>query len=139
MKELATTPPGHDVILFDGHCRLCLGAAKQFERLLGGSGSELRSFREEGVLAAFPGISLERCEQKMQLVQADGRVFEGAEAVVRALGRGRLGRLLFVYYVPGLRQVADWLYGLIARHRFRIAGKTCTDGTCSIHLNRGKP
>jgi predicted DCC family thiol-disulfide oxidoreductase YuxK len=134
MKELATTPPGHDVILFDGHCRLCRGAAKQLEHLLGGSGSELRSFREEGVLAAFPGISLERCERAMQLVQADGRVFEGAEAIVQALGRGRIGRLLFVYYVPGLRQVADWLYRLIARYRFRIAGKSCTDDACSVHF-----
>lgn len=134
MKALVTTPPGHDVILFDGHCRLCRGAAKQFERLLGGRGTELRSFREEGVLAAFPGVSAERCELKMQLVQADGRVFEGAEAVVQALGRRPLGKLLFVYYVPGLRQVADWLYGVIARYRFRIAGRSCTDGACAVHF-----
>jgi len=133
MKELSTSPPGHDVILFDGHCRLCREAAKHFERLLGSRGSELRSFREEGVLEAFPGIPLERCEQKMQLVQADGRVFEGAEAVVRALGRRWFGKLLFVYYVPGLRQVADGLYGVIARHRFRIAGRNCSDSACALH------
>jgi predicted DCC family thiol-disulfide oxidoreductase YuxK len=134
MKALATTPPGHDVILYDGHCRLCRGAARQLAQLLGEKGTELRSFREEGVLAAFPGISLERCEQAIQLVQGDGRVFEGAEALVRALGRRPLGRLLFVYYVPGLRQVADWLYGLVARYRFRIAGRTCTDGSCTVHF-----
>jgi predicted DCC family thiol-disulfide oxidoreductase YuxK len=134
MKALTTTSPGHDVILYDGHCRLCRGAAKQFERLLGGGGTELRSFREDGVLAAFPGIPPERCEKAMQLVQGDGRVFEGAEAVVQALGRRPLGKLLFVYYTPGLRQVADWLYGLIARYRFRIAGRACSDGACAVHL-----
>jgi predicted DCC family thiol-disulfide oxidoreductase YuxK len=133
MKALATTPPGHDVILYDGHCRLCRGGAKQLERMLGSHGTELRSFRDEGVLDVFPGISPERCEKKMQLVQADGRVFEGAEAVVQALGRRPLGKLLFVYYVPGLKQVADWLYRLVARYRFRIAGRACPDGACAVH------
>ncbi|HYO58860.1 DUF393 domain-containing protein [Archangium sp.] len=134
MKALTTTPPGHDVILYDGHCRLCIGAAKQFERLLGSHGTELRSFREEGVLAAFPGILPERCEQRMQLIQADGRIFEGAEAVVQALGRRLPGKLLFVYYVPGLRQVVDLAYRLVARYRFRIAGRACPDGACAVHF-----
>lgn len=134
MKALMTAAPGHDVVLYDGHCRLCLGAARQLGRLLGGSGTELRSFRDEGVLGAFPDVSLERCEKAIQYVRADGRVFEGAEAVVRALGRRSLGKLLFVYYVPGLRQVADWLYGLVARYRFRIAGRACPDGACALHL-----
>ncbi|HEX8434428.1 DUF393 domain-containing protein [Archangium sp.] len=134
MKALTTTPPGHDVILYDGHCRLCRGGAKQLERLLRSRGTELRSFRDEGVLGAFPGISPDRCEHAMQLVQADGRVFEGAEAVVQALGRRPLGKLLFAYYVPGLRHTADWLYSLVARYRFRIAGRACPDGACAVHF-----
>ncbi|GEN11527.1 Predicted thiol-disulfide oxidoreductase YuxK, DCC family [Myxococcus fulvus] len=131
---LRTTPPGHDVILYDGHCRICSGAAREFQRLLGGRGTELRSFRDEGVLEAFPGISAERCELAMQLVRADGRVMEGAEAIVRALGRHPLGRLLYVYYVPGLRQLVDVVYRAVARYRFRIAGRTCTDGRCEVHF-----
>ncbi|MBZ4400977.1 DUF393 domain-containing protein [Myxococcus sp. MISCRS1] len=131
---LRTTPPGHDVILYDGHCRICSGAAREFQRLLGGRGTELRSFRDEGVLEAFPGISAERCELAMQLVRADGRVMEGAEAIVRALGRHPLGKLLYVYYVPGLRQLVDVVYRAVARYRFRIAGRTCTDGGCEVHF-----
>lgn len=131
---LATTAPGHDVILYDGHCRLCRGGAKQLEGLLGSRGTELRSFRDEGVLAAFPGVSPERCERALQLVQADGHVYEGAEAIVQALGRRWWGRLLFVYYVPGLRQLAEALYGVIARYRFRIAGRECPDGACAVHF-----
>ncbi len=129
-----TTPPGHDVILYDGHCRLCVAGAKELQRLLGGQGTQLRSFREEGVLAAYPGVAYERCEAAMQLVQANGRVVEGAEAIVRALGRRAWGKLLYVYYVPGLRQLADLLYRAIARYRFRIAGRACPDGACSVHF-----
>ena len=131
---LVTTAPGHDVILYDGHCRLCRGAAKQLEGLLGARGTELRSFREEGVLDAFPGIALARCEKALQLVQPDGRVYEGADAVVQALGRRWWGKLLFVYYVPGLRQLTDAVYGVIARYRFRIAGRACPDGACAVHF-----
>ncbi len=129
-----TTPPGHDVILFDGHCRLCSAAARKLDRLLGSQGTELRSFREEAGLAPFPGVAYERCEKAMQLVQADGRVVEGAEAIVRALGRRVWGKLLYVYYVPGLRQLVDALYTVVARNRFRIAGRACPDGACAVHF-----
>lgn len=131
---LRTSPPGHDVILFDGHCRLCSAAARKLERLLGGRGTELRSFRDEGALSSFPEVSYERCEKAMQLVQADGRVVEGAEAIVQAMGRRVWGRLLYVYYVPGLRQLVDLLYGVVARYRFRIAGRACPDGACAVHF-----
>lgn len=134
MTALMTTPPGHDVILYDGHCRLCSGAARKFERLLGSQGTELRSFREEGGLVPFPGISYERCEKAMQLVQASGRVVEGAEAIVRALGRRVWGKLLYIYFVPGLRQLVDALYRVVARYRFRIAGRQCPDGACAVHF-----
>lgn len=131
---LMTTPPGHDVILFDGHCRLCSAAARKLERLLSSRGTELRSFRDDGALSALPGVAYERCEKAMQLVQADGRVVEGAEAIVRALGRRVWGLPLYVYYVPGLRQLVDLLYGVVARYRFRIAGRECPDGACAVHF-----
>lgn len=131
---LVTTAPGHDVILYDGHCRLCRGSAKQLERLLGTQGTELRSFRDEGVLAGYPGISPERCENALQLVRPDGHVYEGAEAVVRAMGRRWWARPLFVYYVPGLRQLTDAMYRVVARYRFRIAGRACPDGACAVHF-----
>jgi predicted DCC family thiol-disulfide oxidoreductase YuxK len=134
MTALRTTPPGHDVILYDGHCRVCCAFAKQAGWMLSGTDTELRSFRDEGVLAAFPGITPEQCELGMQLVHPDGRVFEGAEAIVQALGRRPLGKLLFVYYVPGLKQVSDWVYSIIARNRFRIAGRNCPDGACAVHM-----
>ncbi|AKQ66881.1 hypothetical protein A176_003793 [Myxococcus hansupus] len=133
-SALRTTSPGHDVILYDGHCRLCGGAARQLQRWLGKTGTRLLSFREDGVLAAFPGVTEDRCEQALQLVLADGRVVEGLEALVLALGQRPLGRLLRVYYLPGLRQLLDAGYRIVARYRFRIAGRQCPDGTCAVHF-----
>lgn len=127
---------GRDVILYDGHCRLCVGAAKNLERLLPAEKVVLQSFREPGVLERYPALTLERCEQAMQLVRLDGRIFQGAEAVVQALRYRWWGRAALVYYVPGLRQLADFVYRLIARYRFKLLGRTCDDGACAIHVRK---
>lgn len=121
-------PPGHDVILDDGHGRLCGGAARQPQWLPCGTGARLRSFREDGGLASFPGVTADRCER----VLSDGAVVEGLEAVV--LGRRPPGWLLRVYDVPGLRQSLDALYRGVARQRSRIAGRACPDGACTLHF-----
>lgn len=133
--RLSTAAPAKDVVLYDGHCRICTQAARQLRPWL--PDAELSSFREPGVLERFPGVTPERCERAMQLVRSDGQVFEGAEAFVQALRRRAIGKLATVYYVPGLRQLADALYRYIARRRFEIAGRTgqCDpDGTCHLHL-----
>ncbi len=131
---VTTGAPGQDTILYDGHCRLCRGAAGHLRRLVPAGKVSLASFREPAVLARFPGVSLERCEAAMQYVRADGTVYEGAAAVVQALRHRWLGKLALVYYLPGIRQLADALYRLVARYRFRIAGRTCDDAGCAVHL-----
>jgi predicted DCC family thiol-disulfide oxidoreductase YuxK len=133
-SDLTTTAPGHDIVLYDGDCRLCRGAAGTLQRLIPGHRLKLASFREPEVLARFPGVSLERCVQAMQYVRHDGHVFQGAEAVVQALQHRWFGKLALVYYVPGLRQVTDALYKVVARYRFKIAGRACSDGACAVHF-----
>lgn len=124
-----------DTILYDGHCRLCRAAAAQLERLVPEGKVALVSFREPEILGRFPALTLARCERAMQFVRADGAVFEGVAAIVQALRHRWFGRLALIYYVPGLRQLADAGYRLIARYRFRIAGRTqCSDEGCAVHL-----
>ena len=77
----------------------------------------------------------------MQLVKPDGRVYSGFEAVVRTVATRRvLGWIAYGYYVPGIRQLCDWIYSIIARNRYRIAGKAvaageCADGSCALHVD----
>lgn len=126
-------PPAEDTVLYDGHCRFCVGSSRLLARLTGAR-VQMASFREEGVLERFAPLDGERCERAMQYVRTDGRVFQGAEAAVQALQHRFWGRLALVYYLPGLRQLSDALYDLIARHRFRLAGRACPDGTCHLHV-----
>ncbi|HLL55649.1 MAG TPA: DUF393 domain-containing protein [Myxococcaceae bacterium] len=129
----AIDTPGKDVLLYDGHCRLCVGGAKAFKKLMPAEKVALRNFREPGVLEQYPQLTLERCEKGMQLIRPDGRHFEGAEAVVQGLRYRWWGKAAFVYYVPGLRQLVNRVYGLIAKYRFKILGRTCDSEACAIH------
>ncbi|MHB8878383.1 MAG: thiol-disulfide oxidoreductase DCC family protein [Myxococcaceae bacterium] len=123
-----------DTVLYDGGCRFCTGAARRLRSCTRGEVAFL-SFRDPGVLPRFPGVTAAACEEAMHLVRANGRVFTGAEAVLQAL-RGRwLFKPAFLYYLPGLRQLGDAAYALVARRRFRLSGRECPDGTCHPHAS----
>jgi predicted DCC family thiol-disulfide oxidoreductase YuxK len=149
------------VLLYDGSCRFCVGGSRRLLRWARPGSVERVSFREPGVIGPggrFPGVSADDCEKAMQLVwigrdgergereagnqgngeSGDGtlplpRVTAGCEALFRVLGtRWWLRWPLWIYLVPGIRQVLDWLYGFVARNRFRIAGRvgSCEHGAC---------
>jgi predicted DCC family thiol-disulfide oxidoreductase YuxK len=120
-----TAAPGRDVLLYDGDCPFCRREAGRLLRWLPEGALQARSFREPGVLDAFPGLDAARCEKALQLVRADGRVFAGAEGVVQALRHRRLGLAARAYYLPGLRQLANSVYAGVARRRFRLGGAPC--------------
>jgi predicted DCC family thiol-disulfide oxidoreductase YuxK len=127
------------VVLYDGHCKLCIRGARKLVGLARPGAIEAVSFQEPGVLERFPGLTHEACMQAMYLVAPDGRRFRGFEAIVQALATRPLLRMLVsAYYLPGIRQVCDRLYAWVAANRYRIFGKTpadeCTDGTCSLHF-----
>jgi predicted DCC family thiol-disulfide oxidoreductase YuxK len=144
MTTARTTPPGHHVLIYDGLCRFCTAGARRFVGWMGPDAVELVDFQRPGALDRFPGLTHQECMQAMQLVSPDGRVFRGAEGVARALATRRiLGRIAYLYYVPGLRQVLNWLYGRVAANRYRIMGKVvatgeCDGGTCALHLARSR-
>ncbi len=120
------------VLVFDGHCLFC---RRQADRLNALSGQRLRleSFHEAGVLARYPKLTEEACEQAMQLVLPDGRIFSGATAAAEALRLHPVLRWIsWVYYLPGVKQLSDAVYRWIAKNRFRFGG-TCTDGSCAHH------
>lgn len=133
-----TAAPGGTrwIALYDGDCRFCTRQAKQLERIVGASRIEAVSFQEEGALRRFPGVSHEACMQRIHVIRPDGRVYAAAEAVARAMTLVPvLGWLAWLYYLPGVRPLADRAYRVIARNRYRIAGRSgeCDGGTCSLH------
>jgi predicted DCC family thiol-disulfide oxidoreductase YuxK len=131
---------GRYVVLYDGLCRFCTAGATKLSQLARPGTIDLVNFQEPGVLERFPGVPLEACMRQMHLVTPGGRIYAGFEAAVQALAtRPVLGWIAYVYYVPGLRQVLDLLYAVVAANRYRIMGKAvaageCAGGTCALHF-----
>jgi predicted DCC family thiol-disulfide oxidoreductase YuxK len=91
---------------------------------------ERLDFQQPGVLERFPGLTHEMCMERMYLISPDGRIFAGVEGIARAIAtRPILGKVALLYYVPGLRQLLDALYRMIAANRYRLMGK-CENGMC---------
>jgi predicted DCC family thiol-disulfide oxidoreductase YuxK len=129
-------PGAPPVLLYDGDCRFCVRQAERLRRWAGGR-VRLQSFREPGVLARYPQVAAAACEEAMQLVLPDGRVRSGAAAAASLLGlRPWLRPLARLYDVPGIHALADAAYRVVASNRFRLGGRTCSEGTCAPHGRR---
>lgn len=123
-------------VLYDGDCRFCTRSAHTIQRRFGRARVSLRNFQEPGGLDPYPSITHDAAMKKMHLVRGDGRIFAGAEAFARILATVPvLGWIAWLYYVPGIRQLADLGYALVARYRYRLFGRTqaCDGGTCHLH------
>ncbi|HMY60335.1 MAG TPA: DUF393 domain-containing protein [Pseudomonadota bacterium] len=126
-----------DLLIFDGDCKFCRAQAQRLVRMAGPQ-IEPHPLQEEGLLDRL-GITYDEAMAAMQLVTTLGR-FSGLQAVVVALRhRPILGWLAKLYYVPGLRQLGDLGYRLVARYRYAIWGRAvargeCEGGSCAIHL-----
>jgi predicted DCC family thiol-disulfide oxidoreductase YuxK len=129
-----TAALGEIVMLFDGSCRFCTASAKQLARR--GRGVKTRNFQDEGVLDAYPKISYEAAMKRMHVVDDAGEVFAGAGAVFRVFRTVPwLAPFTYIYFVPGLRQLFDIGYDLVAKYRYKLFGRTatCDGGTCHLH------
>ena len=121
------------VLVYDGHCRLCTGPAERLARVVGGR-VRLESFRDPGVIAGHPGLTEAACETAIHLVEPDGTISSGAAAIARTLRlRPALAPLGWLYEAPVIGRLLDAIYGVVARNRFRLGGKSCDGGTCRLH------
>jgi predicted DCC family thiol-disulfide oxidoreductase YuxK len=122
-------------VLYDGNCRICTRGAAQM-RALGGDKVDLRDFQDPINLQGLPEIPYADLMDKMHVVAPDGRIFKGAAAIARVAALTPIvGKLALLYYVPGVRQLADFGYAQIAKRRYRLNAADCADGTCKLHAH----
>jgi len=113
---VAAKPP-KPLVLFDGDCRFCQLWAKRWQNRWGAR-LDVRPWQSEH--SRFPEIPLSAFEEALQLVEPNGRVRAGADAVLhaRALGRDRRSLALRCYEGPAFTRAAiDLGYKLVARNR----------------------
>jgi predicted DCC family thiol-disulfide oxidoreductase YuxK len=127
------TRPDRDTVLYDGQCRFCRGQIAMLRRLDPTGRLRFLSLHDPAARANFPELDPEDLSREMHVVDTSGRTRAGAEAI-RYLSR-RLPLLwpaMVPLHLPGSLPLWNWLYRMVARNRYRLAGR-CDEGTCRIH------
>ena len=112
-------PPLKPLILFDGYCGFCRKWIGWWRNLTGDQ-VLYEPYQEAG--PRFPEIDPQRYTQSLQLIQPDGWVLQGAEAVIQSLeGVVYLRWLGWSYcHVPGFSRLSEWVYRKVAENRHRV-------------------
>lgn len=125
-------PPAKAVMIFDGDCNFCSLCVRRWQHTTDGH-LEYLPFQDPAVAARFPEVPRREFETAVQLVETNGSVYAGAEAIFRALAHNpHKGRLLDWYLrSPIFARTSEWGYALVARHRTLFSRLTRL--ACSSH------
>lgn len=123
--------------LFDGWCGVCTRSAIWVGERDPAGRVERLDMRDDAAAARFPAIDAEAARAQLHVVDRDGRVYVGIDALARLLraipGWGPVGALIGV---PGVHAVTGVAYRWFASRRlsfnrwFPLADKSCDDA-CS--------
>lgn len=124
-------------LLYDGECRLCLQSVEIIRRMKTDADIRMLPLQEAAAEELPAGVGSEQLLAELHVLDGEGRLHRGAEALVRIIQTVPAWRWLAVLYrVPGLKRLADWGYRFIAKHRYRLFGKagphTCGSGACRL-------
>ncbi|MEX2243667.1 MAG: DCC1-like thiol-disulfide oxidoreductase family protein [Fimbriimonadaceae bacterium] len=111
------------VIFFDGHCGLCNRSVDAVLRRDKGHVFRFAPLQGETAGAIFTDMTEEERMNSFLLKDEDG-VHDRSTAALRVSRRlGGLASLLYALIIVP-RPVRDWVYGLVARHRYKIWGRS---------------
>jgi len=125
-----------DVVIYDGQCKFCQGQVNSLRRFdLGGQRLGFLSLHDPRVAQRYPDLSHQQLMDQMYVIDGKGNQHGGADAV-RYLSR-RLPLLWMaapILHLPGSARLWRWMYGQVAKHRYKLAGKSCENDACSVHI-----
>jgi predicted DCC family thiol-disulfide oxidoreductase YuxK len=129
-------PDGH-VVIFDGHCKFCIGQVTRLARWDSRGKLAFLSLHDPETARRYPDLSHEQLMEQMYVVDTKGRRHAGAEAfqfLTRELPW--LWPLAPWLHIPFSLPVWKWAYRQVARRRYRW-GRTqdsCDDDVCEVHM-----
>jgi predicted DCC family thiol-disulfide oxidoreductase YuxK len=109
-------------LVFDGTCGFCTRSVRLLEALDRNRRVTAVPFQKSSVPASV-GLTLQECKAAAWAIASDGGRYRGAEAV-NAVVAAALGSTLplLLYSLPGIRQLLDFIYYLVASNRSRLPG-----------------
>ncbi|MCW5823300.1 MAG: DUF393 domain-containing protein [Cyanobacteria bacterium TGS_CYA1] len=120
-------------VLFDGHCIVCIRIIGLLYRLDVFRLLNFVDFRAGNFPEFVADADLARLESEMMVKTNNGKWLGGYQAFRyishRILWLAWLAPFL---YVPGISHMGDFVYRWVAANRFKILGRDCPDGVCSL-------
>ncbi|MGD0746020.1 MAG: lipase maturation factor family protein [Verrucomicrobiota bacterium] len=111
-------PPPKPLMVFDGDCNFCTLWIRRWQQLTGDAVDYLPA-QDPRIAAQFPEIPREQFDTAVQLIESDGSVYSGAEAVFRTLAHSpnRQWPLRCYEQSSPFAGVTEWVYRLVAENR----------------------
>lgn len=120
-REFGVLPPRLTVI-FDGSCGFCTWSVRVLRALDRQRRVTALPFQRPGAPPSH-GLTVAQCEGAAWAVTPSGRRHRGAAAVALALAVALGTSLpLWLYALPGSRQLQEGVYALVAANRGRLPG-----------------
>jgi predicted DCC family thiol-disulfide oxidoreductase YuxK len=116
MRNRIANPPPKPLMIYDGDCDFCKKWIRRWQKLTCDAVDYL-PFQDSLIAARFLEIPREEFERSVQLIEPDGEIFSGAEAVFRALAKNPKRPLLFCKSSPIFAKFTEHTYNFVARHR----------------------
>lgn len=112
------------LVVYDGECNICAGNLPWLHRLDWFRVFDDIPYQSQELYDRYPQVQRAECEQALHVVFPDGRIYRGSDATREVFLRMPLTCLVgVVMAIPPIRQVLRYLYGILARNRYRIGGK----------------
>jgi predicted DCC family thiol-disulfide oxidoreductase YuxK len=109
-------------LVYDGTCGFCTRSVRLLEALDRHRRVEVVPFQKSGVPASV-GLTVEECETTAWAIAPDGGRYRGAAAANAAVAAALGTPLpLILYSLPGIRQLQNLVYSLVASNRARLPG-----------------
>jgi predicted DCC family thiol-disulfide oxidoreductase YuxK len=119
------TPPSKPLMVFDGDCNFCVLWVRRWRQMTGDRVDYLPA-QDPEIAARFPEIPRQQFDTAVQLIEPDGLVYSGAEAVFRALAHNPNRQWPLRYYEksPAFACITEWAYRFVAEHRILFSRLT---------------
>jgi predicted DCC family thiol-disulfide oxidoreductase YuxK len=111
-------PPEKPLLVYDGECGFCRLWIHRWECATGERIDYLPS-QDQQIAQRFPEISRAEFDSSVQLIEPDGSVHHGAEAVFQSLAHNPDYHWILDLYraFPLFARVTEWSYRVVANHR----------------------
>src|SRR3954471_3286604 len=107
-------PPQKPLLIWDGDCHFCRHWIERWKAMTRGDVDYATS---QEIASRFPEIPRKQFANSVVLVEPDGTVVTGAEAVYRSLRSHNRWPLLAYENVPGFAGLSEFGYVVVARNR----------------------